>query len=146
MARNATTPLDELMVKSAESLPPVIEKVNEAPASTSLAAYVTTVVMFSAWLMVFVAADELFVMVGASFTLVIVTVNSCVLTLEPRSVAVIVTIYVLFVPTSAGASKFLEVMVRTPPEVIEKNEESVPDTDQVTDSSAVNVCTAVEFS
>jgi hypothetical protein len=37
-------------------------------------------------------------------------------------------------------------MVRTPPEVIEKNEESVPDTDQVTDSFAVNVCTAVEFS
>ena len=37
------------MVKSAESLPLVIEKLNEAPASTSVAAYVTTDVMFSAW-------------------------------------------------------------------------------------------------
>ena len=44
------TPVEELMVKSAESLPLVIEKLNEAPASTSVAAYVTTDVMFSAWL------------------------------------------------------------------------------------------------
>ena len=57
-----------------------------------------------------------------------------------------VTSYVLFVPESAGDSKFLAVIVRTPPEEIAKNEESVPDTDQVTDSLAVKVCTAVEFS
>jgi hypothetical protein len=53
---------------------------------------------------------------------------------------------VLFVPESAGDSKFLAVIVRTPPEVIAKNEESVPDTDQATDSLAVKVCTAVELS
>jgi hypothetical protein len=103
-------------------------------------------VLFSGWLNANVAEEELFVMLGASFTLVIVTVKICVVAFEPTSVADIVTIYVLFAPTSAGASKFLEVMVRTPPEVIAKNDESVPETDQVTDSFAVNVCTAVEFS
>ena len=36
--------------------------------------------------------------------------------------------------------------MRTPPEVIEKNEPSVPPFNQVTDSFAVNVKTAVEFS
>ena len=52
----------------------------------------------------------------------------------------------LFVPESAGDSKFRAVIVRTPPEVMAKKDESVPDIDQVTDSLAVKVCTAVELS
>ena len=49
-------------------------------------------------------------------------------------------------PASAAASKSREVMVRTPEELIEKNDSSVPDLLQVTLSLAVNVATAVVFS
>ena len=52
----------------------------------------------------------------------------------------------LLLPLSTGVSKSLPVIVRTPPDVIEKNDSSVPLFDHVTDSFAVKVCTAAEFS
>jgi hypothetical protein len=54
---------------------------------------------------------------------------------------------VLLFPTSTGDSKSLGVTVKTPPaDVIEKKEPSVPLFDQVTDSLAVKVWTAVAVS
>jgi hypothetical protein len=53
---------------------------------------------------------------------------------------------VLLAPESAGDSKSRAVIVRSPFDAIEKKDPSVPLFDHVTDSFAVKVCTAVEFS
>ena len=82
--------------------------------------------------------DEAVVIVGASLTLVMVTVRVWLVALPTESVAVMVTTYVLLLPLSTGDSKSLAVIVKTPPaDVIEKKDSSVPLFDHVTDSLAV---------
>ena len=67
-------PVPETIEKTAASVPD-IDQENDVPASTSVAEYVSTEDIFSAWLNAYVAAEAFVEIVGASLTLVMLTVK-----------------------------------------------------------------------
>jgi hypothetical protein len=67
----AKTPVPETIEKAAASVPE-IDQESDVPVSISVAEYVSTEVIFSAWLTACVVAEEFVEIVGASLTLVTV--------------------------------------------------------------------------